>query len=170
MMGFRSVGNLWIVLATCGKDLAGSFSSVTMLSIFMGILFFCSSFQENLQSQFSSWRVNLWIRMIQQLRIVSVFCLIRLTKNSLKWNLGPFRDVIVRFEPSLVRVLTSALLLCSAFTTKLRRNSQEYVLEVVDTAGQVHTVDNSLFKTKLKSELVFNGLHILVIVVSNVHL
>lgn len=60
------------------------------------------------------------------------------------WTLK--RDV--RLKPNLVRVLTFALLFCSAFTTKLRHNSQEYVLEVVDTAGQVHIVDNSLLKTE----------------------
>ena len=37
-----------------------------------------------------------------------------------------------------MRVLTPALLFCSAFTTKLKHNSQEYILEVVDTAGQVN--------------------------------
>lgn len=43
-----------------------------MLSIFMGFFnfYFCS--QENLQSQFSSWKDNLWIHTIRQLRTVSV--------------------------------------------------------------------------------------------------
>lgn len=82
----------------------------------------------------------MWIHTIQQSRIVSVFCLICFAKNFLMWNLGPLlRDV--RLKPNLVRVLTFAMLFCSAFTTELRHNSQEYVLEVVDTAGQVHIVD-----------------------------
>jgi len=33
VMGFRSVGNFWIVPTTCRKDLAGSFRSMTMLAI-----------------------------------------------------------------------------------------------------------------------------------------
>ena len=57
-------------------------------------------------------------------------------KKIIKWNLGPFRDVT--FKSNLVRVLTSALSFLSAFTTKLKHNSQEYILEVVDTAGQVN--------------------------------
>ena len=74
VMGFRSVGNFWIVLATCRNDLAGSFCSVTVLSIFMRFLIFLDfSFQENLQLRFSSWRDNLWIHTIRQLKIVSDF-------------------------------------------------------------------------------------------------
>ena len=45
VMGFRSVGNFWIVLATCSNDLAGSFCSVTVLSIFTKfVIFFIFSF------------------------------------------------------------------------------------------------------------------------------
>ena len=42
------------------------------------------------------------------------------------------------FKSNLVRLLTFALSFFSAFTTKLKHNSQEYILEVVDTAGQVN--------------------------------
>lgn len=41
VMGFRSVGNFWIVLATCRKDLAGSFCSVTMRDFHEILIFFC---------------------------------------------------------------------------------------------------------------------------------
>lgn len=52
VMGFRSVGNFWIVLAICRRDLAGSFCSVTMLSIFtrffiFSIFFFRKIFNYN---------------------------------------------------------------------------------------------------------------------------
>lgn len=140
VMGFRSVGNFWIVLATCRTDLAGSFCCVTMLSIFTEFLciFLYFSFQENLQLQFSLWRDNLWIHTIRQLRTVSDFVEFVWRKKNRKWNLGPLRDVRFKFV-NLVGILhvTSALSFFSAFTTKLKHNSQEYILEVVDTAGQV---------------------------------
>ena len=83
VMGFRSVGNFWIVLAICRRDLAGSFCSVTMLSIFTRIFYFLYfSFQENLQLQFSSWRDNLSIHTIRQLRTVSDFVEFVWRKNS----------------------------------------------------------------------------------------
>ena len=73
VMGFRSVGNFWIVLATCRKDLSGWKLLLPDYAIDFREIFFYFSFQENLQLQFSSWRDNLWIHTIRQLRTVSDF-------------------------------------------------------------------------------------------------
>lgn len=141
VMGFRSVGNFWILLATCRTDLAGSFCCVTMLSIFTEFLciFLYFSFRKifNYNSVCGGTicgfiRSDNWEQWVILLNSFD-------EKKNRKWNLGPLRDVRFKFV-NLVGILhvTSALSFFSAFTTKLKHNSQEYILEVVDTAGQVN--------------------------------
>ena len=158
VMGFRSVGNFWIVLATCRKDLAGSFCSVTMRDFHEILIFFVFFF---------SGKSSITIQFVEGQFVDSYdptiensewFCWIRLTKKILKWNLGPKRDLTLKSD--LVRVVTSALSFFSAFTTELKHNSQEYILEVVDTAGQVNILVLLISPCSRVSEWVFNSLDI----------
>ena len=83
VMGFRSVGNFWIVLATCRTDLAGSFCCVTMLSIFTEFLCIFFVF-------FFSGKSSITIQFVEGQFVDSYdptiensewFCWIRLTKK-----------------------------------------------------------------------------------------
>lgn len=138
-MGFRSVGNLWIVLASCGRDLAGSFCSVrapwSCYRFSWDFLFlFLFSGKSSITIQFVEGQfVDSYDPTIENSECIVSFVW---RKIFWKWNLEPVGDVRIKLK--LVRVSTAAFLFCSAFTTKLKHNSQEYILEVVDTAGQVN--------------------------------
>ena len=158
VMGFRSVGNFWIVLAICRRDLAGSFCSVTMLSIFTRFFIFCIFLFRKIFN-YNSVRGGTICGFIRSDNWEQWVILLNLfDEKILKGNLGPLPDWPLRdvtFKSNLVRVLTSALSFFSAFTTKLKHNSQEYILEVVDTAGQVNIPLISHCSRAI--EWVFNG-------------
>lgn len=137
VMGFRSVGNFWIVLAILLEASAAwpCYRFSLNFFVFFCIFLFRKIFNYNsvcggtICGFIRSDNWEQWVILLNSFE----------EKKNRKWNLGPLRDVRFKFV-NLVGILhvTSALSFFSAFTTKLKHNSQEYILEVVDTAGQVN--------------------------------